>query len=97
MKARVVSVQIRPGKTDEAIALYRDSVVPAARKQKGFKGAFLLNNSDTGKALSLTLWETEADMTSGEASDYFKEQLAKFGAVFSAPPAREHYDISVQV
>jgi len=96
MKARIVSVQVRPGKIDEAIALYRDSVVPAAKQQKGFKGAFLLSNPDTGKGLSLTLWETETDMATGEANNYFQGQLAKFGAVFSEPPVREHYDVSVK-
>jgi len=96
MKARIVSAQIRPGKTNEAIAIYRDSVVPAAKQHKGFKAALLLTDPDAGKALSITLWETDADMTSGEASGFLKEQITKFGAVFSAPPGREHYDVSVQ-
>lgn len=96
MKARVVSVQVRPGKTDEAITIYRDSVVPVMKQQKGFKGVFMLTDPDTNKGFSITLWETEADMANGEASGYFKEQLNKFGAVFGAPPISGHYDVSVQ-
>ena len=97
MHARVVTVQVQPGKIEETIRIYRDSVVPAAKEQKGFKGAFLLTDPNTGKGVSVTLWETEADLKAGEASGYYQEQIAKFGAVFAAPPAREAYEVSLQV
>ena len=97
MHARVVTVQIQPGKIDEAIRIYRDSVMPAVKEQKGFKGATLLTDSSTGKGISVTLWETQADLTAGEASGFYQEQIAKFGGVFAMPPVREHYEVSVQV
>ncbi len=97
MHARVVTVQVQPGKIEETIRIYRDSVAPAAKQQKGFKGAFLLTDPNTGKGISVTLWETEADLKAGEASGYYQEQIAKFGAVFAAPPAREAYEVSLQV
>jgi len=97
MHARVVTAQIQPGKMEEAVGIYRDSVVPAAKQQKGFKGALLLTDPNTGKGISIALWETEADMQAGEASGYFQEQIAKFAAVFAAPPVTEHYEVSLQV
>jgi len=96
MHARVTTVQIRPDKMDEAIGIYRDSVTPAAQQQKGFKGVLLLTDRNTGKGISVTLWETEADMTTGESSGYFQQQLAKFKDIFGAPPVREQYEVSVQ-
>ena len=96
MHARVSTVQIQPGKTDEAINIYRDSVVPAAKQQKGSKGMLLLTDASTGKGISIALWETEADMKAGEASGYYQEQIAKFASVFAAPPVMEHYEVSVQ-
>lgn len=95
MNARVTVVQILPGKLDDAIVRYRDSVVPAARQQKGYKGVYLLTDRNTGKGISITLWETETDMVAGESSGYFQQQLAKFKDVFGAPPAREDYEVSV--
>jgi len=97
MNARVTIVQIVPGKLDEAVSLYRDSVVPAAKQQKGFKGLYLLTLTDrnAGKGISITLWETEADMIAGENSGYYQQQLAKFKDVFGAPPVREAYEVSV--
>ena len=97
MKARVTNVQIQPGKTEEATGIYRDSVLPAASQQKGFKGAILLTDPATGKGFSVTFWETEDDMNAGETSGYYREQVAKFGGVFSAPPTREVYEVSVKV
>ena len=98
MHARVTFVQIAPGKLDEAVDRYRDSVLPAAEQQKGFKGLYLLTLTDrsVGKGISITLWETEADMLAGENSGYYQQQLAKFKDVFGAPPVREAYEVSVQ-
>jgi len=96
MHARTVTVQVQPGKIDEVIRIYRDSIVPAAKQQKGFKGAFLLTDKKTGKGISVTLWESEADMEKGEATGYLREQIGKVASSFSAPPTTEHYEISVQ-
>ncbi len=38
MYARVITVKIQPSNVDEAIRIYQDSAMPAAKKQKGFKG-----------------------------------------------------------
>ena len=96
MDARVTTVQMKPGNTQEAIKIYRESVVPAAKAQKGFKGVLLLTDSNTGKGISITLWEKEADMKAGETSGYYQEQIGKFAKVFGAPPVREVYQVSVQ-
>jgi len=96
MYARAVTIQVQPGKLDEAIRIFQDSVVPAAKQQKGFKSIWLLTDRNTGKGLSVGLWETEADRTASETSGYFGEQLAKFGGLFAAPPITERYEVSVQ-
>ena len=97
MQARVTLTQILPDKMDQATAIYRDSVVPAGQQQKGFKGALLLANHGTGRGISITMWESEADMIAGESSGYYQQQLAKFKDVFGAPPVREQYEVTVQV
>ena len=96
MNARIVLGQIQIDKRDEAIGVYKESIVTAAKEQNGYKNAFLLTDSATGKFISITLWETEADMTAGEASGYYQEQIAKLGALFASPPTLEHYEVSVQ-
>ena len=96
MYARVTIVQTLPGKIDETISIFRDSVVPAAKQQKGYKGVYLLTERKMGKGISITLWEAEADMTAGESSGFYQQQVAKFKDLFGAPPVREAYEVSVQ-
>jgi heme-degrading monooxygenase HmoA len=97
MYARVITVQIQPIRVDEAIRIYQDSVVPAAKQQKGFKNIWLLTDRKSGKGISVVLWETEADMIASETSGYLSAQLAKFGSFFTIPPITERYEVSVQV
>jgi len=96
MHARVTIGQMLVAKLDEATGIYRDSVVPAAKQQKGFKGLYVLVDRKTGKGLTIALWETEADMTAGEKSGYYQQQVAKFKDFLSAPPVREAYEVTVK-
>src|SRR5436305_2809846 len=97
MFSRLVTLQLQPGKTEEAVRMYRDSVIPAAKKQHGFKGALLLTDASTGKVFSITEWETEADMKAGEASGYYQEQINKFGPMVTSTPTREGFLVSLHV
>jgi len=94
MFAKVVNFQIKPGKRDEVVRLFQEFVIPGAEKQKGFKGGLLLTNSNTGKAASIALWETEADIKASEASGYYKEWVTKLSDALATPPVREIYEVS---
>lgn len=96
MHVRAVTVQIQTGKMQEAIDVYNDPVVPAAKAQKGFQGAYFMTDATSGKALSITVWESEADMIAGETSGYYQEVIGKFANIFAGPPIREHYELSVE-
>jgi heme-degrading monooxygenase HmoA len=95
MFARMTIMMIQPDRIDEAIAIYKKSVLPAAKKQKGYEGACLLSDRGAGKGISVTFWKTEEDAFSNEANLYYQEQLAKFLDVFSGPPIKEGYEIVV--
>ena len=96
MYARTVTAQAQPGKVEEAISIYRNSIVPTSKEQKGFKGGFFVVDNATGKGVSLTLWETEADMQAAEASGYLREQIAKLGATLATAPVSEHFEVAAQ-
>jgi heme-degrading monooxygenase HmoA len=96
MYARVTTVQIHPDKVGEANSIFRDSVVPAAQAQKGFRAAYLLIDSATGKGMSITAWDSLEDLQANESAGFYQEQLAKFAPLFTAAPARETYEVSVQ-
>ncbi len=99
MYARVTVATTLPGKTDDVLRIERDSIVPACKQQKGFKGLYLLHDHKTDKGLTITLWETEAeteaDMRAAEVSGFYQQQVAKMKDVLAAPPVREEYEVSL--
>ena len=95
MFARLTIVQTKVDKTDEAVKVTKESVIPAAKSQKGFVGAHLLTEPN-GKGVFITFWETEEDAIANEKSGYYQEQLAKFKDMFTAPPVHEGYNVSLQ-
>jgi heme-degrading monooxygenase HmoA len=95
MYARVVTSQLKPGKRDEWIAILRDSIVPAVKQQKGFKGFVVLADPNADKGIAYSVWETEADLKATEASGFYQEQIAKLSEVHAMPPLREICELSV--
>ena len=95
MHVRAVTSQVQPGKTQEFIDVVNDSLVPALKAQKGFRGFYQMTDASSGKALAISVWESEADMVAVESSGQFEELVAKFGSLFAGPPALEHYELSV--
>ena len=52
MHARLTTRQIEPDRIDEAIGIYRDTVVPVLSQQLGSKGGLVMTDRGTGKVMS---------------------------------------------
>ena len=85
MRARMSTRQIQSGQMDEAIGILGDQSVPTVRKQKGFKGGHMLADRNTGKLITISLWETEADLRANNP-------LGGLEAVTAGPTTREVYE-----
>lgn len=96
MHARVVSMEMLPMNVGEAVSIYQDRVVPAAREEEGFRGALLLTDPDTGEGLSISLWNSEDEMYASEASGFYHRKLGELEALFISTPVRKHYEVSAQ-
>ena len=96
MIARVTLAEIDSVRmsVDQAVKLFRDSVVPALREQEGYEGVYVLL-SDEGKVLALTFWESEEAADAGIAGSrsFYAEQVGKFVTLYRSPPGREMYDV----
>jgi heme-degrading monooxygenase HmoA len=88
---------LKKGKGDEAIEIYRKSILASSQKQEGFKGATLLTDKNKGRLISITVWATEADMRESETSGYLGEQLARIGPSLTGETSVEHYEVSFHV
>ena len=97
MHARIVTSHLLPGRTEEAVDLWRDKVAPAYMGTKGFRGAFLLGDRASGKAVSITLWDSQAVMASTEKSGQFQHAVGLFAQMFVAPPESSRLEVMLQV
>ena len=80
---------------DEYVSIYRDSIAPATRQLRGFKGVLWLTDPNTGKIIAIGLWETEADMRAFVPSGW--QQRTKAADLMAGPVTREVYEVSGQV
>jgi heme-degrading monooxygenase HmoA len=93
MFARLLRIQTKIDRIDEASKLFEKSVIPLCKDQKGYKGAYFLADRKTGNSIPLTMWESEEDMLATERSRFFQEQVIKFLSFFKSPPIREAYEV----
>ena len=96
MHARVVSNQIQPGKTDQWLALIRESIVPALKEQAEFQGFVALIDREHDKSIGYSMWDSPpADLAASETSGNYQQQIAKLSSVLAGPPGREVYEVTV--
>jgi hypothetical protein len=92
--ARVTSVAVKPEDIDESTRLFDESVLPAAKREKGFMGALLLVRDD-GRAIAIDLCDTLENLRANERSGFYQEQIAKFADRIVGHPTREVYEVAV--
>jgi hypothetical protein len=80
MFARLTVLQGAPDRADEGIRFIEDQVVPAAKQQGGFQGGYWALDRSTGKAIALTLWESEQAVADSEA---FGQRVRQEGATMT--------------
>lgn len=95
MYARMLKMQIKPERIDEAARLFAEDIVPNCRAQAGYRASYFLADRKLGECIPVTLWETEADMMATEENRFFQTQLVKFLGLFHHGLVRETYEVVV--
>jgi len=96
MFARLTRFKVNIDKIDEVKKRYQESVIPAAKSQKGYRGMYFMVDRNTGKGVSMSLWNSEKDAIANEKNRYYQEQLVKFIDLLIEPVIREGYEVAVQ-
>lgn len=96
MYVRMTTLTFRPELYDEGVRIFRESVIPAARTQKGFRGFYVLADREAGRCVALTFWDNEAEARANEENLYYQEQLVKFMPIYTSPPVREGYEVVIE-
>ncbi len=96
MYARVPLLEIDTMRTSVAgaLALFREQVVPRLQAQPGYRGVYALTTPE-GKAMLMSLWDTEAEASTEGDHTFYTEELGRFTTVFRSPPGRERYEVAL--
>jgi heme-degrading monooxygenase HmoA len=93
MFARVQTVHQTVEKLDELATVARGQL-PAARELPGFRDFYYLVDRDNGKALVISLWETEEDLRQLEAHAALRERTEAEAGIKSPPT--EIFEVALQ-
>jgi heme-degrading monooxygenase HmoA len=94
MFARVTMASGTPAQVEEATRVLRESVLPSARELPGFSGVLSLLDRQSGKSISVTLWESEQAMRdSEEAANRLRDEAMQ--AAGAVTPTVERYEVVI--
>lgn len=96
MYARVTTVSIQLDKVAETVRIYNESILPAIKAAGGNQGVYLLIDQASGKGLSVTLWNSQADGAAYDSSGTYRELVGKVAQFFAAPPLLATYEVVAQ-
>jgi heme-degrading monooxygenase HmoA len=96
MHARVTTFHAQPGKIDEGIRIFEESVIPQLKEVKGFVSTQLLIDRLANTVMGVTLYETLADLEAG--TTLFRQMLAtpSSTAILAGPPVVAVYEVAAQ-
>lgn len=78
MWARVSTFEGSPANTAESVSYLRDQIMPQARQLPGFRGVYALSDPQSGKSLTITLWDSEDELRASESeADRLRKDAAE--------------------
>jgi len=94
MFARLAWGKVKPGTWDQYEQLYHDEILPKTRTVKGLHFRELLRDTDDPDAgISLTLWETRADLDAYEQSELYQSFIERGRAFYIGEFWVKHMDV----
>ncbi len=81
---RILSVRLKPGKTEKFAGLYNAEILPVLRKVEGCRYAFLTEGvEERNEVISVTIWDRKEAADVYEASGLFRKLTRKVQHTFS--------------
>lgn len=96
MFAQIASVEASSDKL-AGLVTYCEEQLPAFREAPGFKGFYLLTDRESGKILTISLWDSDDDLrrnSEGRGAQARQEASTELGV---APPPVDIYEVVLQV
>lgn len=95
MYARVTTIQMDPGKVDEAVTRFEQEDLPTIQGLDGFRGFTLIVDRSSGKAIGTSYWDDEEKMNASEdAVKDARQRTADTGGA-SGEPQVERFEVAI--
>jgi heme-degrading monooxygenase HmoA len=95
MYARVTNIRFPPEMKAEVSSVVQ-GLAPILRRQRGFEGLQVLSNPRTGEGIIVTVWETESDAETSEATSSYIGQMSMMSSFLHEPLVSKTYEVSVK-
>jgi heme-degrading monooxygenase HmoA len=90
--ARVVSYQIKRGQIEDRMRHWRERSAPGLRDVPGQKGRLVLINRDSHKNLTISFWNSQAELRAFEQNETHQASLAQ-GTYAEGAVLVEHFEV----
>jgi heme-degrading monooxygenase HmoA len=95
MYVRMTFFKVMDGKMDALRELYNKEVIPAHKTHKGIRFVHLLESLDKGaEGISVTAWDTKADLDAYEKSGDYEKLLGLFTEMYAGAPTLRSYEVT---
>jgi heme-degrading monooxygenase HmoA len=87
--------KVKDGKMDALRDLYNQEVIPAHKGHKGNRFVHLLEDLDDERAgVSVTAWDTKADVDSYEKSGDYDRLVSMFNEMYADEPTLKSFEVT---
>ena len=95
MYSHTISLRIRPGKMDQALHIFRSSILPALKNQRGNASVLVFSCREKNELMGCTLWETYEGTMETERSGFLDQQIAKLSTVLAESARGDEYELEI--
>ena len=95
MYSRILSLRIRPGKMDQALNIFRRSMLPVLKNQRGNASVLVFSCREKNELINCTLWDTYETMRELERSGFLDQQMAKLSTVLTESAQGDKYELEI--
>lgn len=98
MYASVTSAKLQPGKVDEFLATYRESVLPIVKAFPGLTHLYVLTDANTNQGMTIAFYATAADAERTQANGDFQKAIGLVaGTLVLESIERKGYEIGLEI
>ncbi len=95
MYDRIVRSKFKPERLDEATKIMRESIIPAQKEQRGWKGTKVLLDREKSKITAIISWNTKEDALKVAQEGFMKNQMAKISPYLTGEPTIELCEVAI--